>query len=252
MDFIHLLTINSLLVAIRLFGMIMVTPFFNSVTIPAKVKLIFVLLLTFIITPQVSVSSHTDVFGIQTYLQVLTQFAIGASMGFILQLAMQIVTAAGQILAIQCGLGYATLMDPNTNDTLPIISQFYFMLALFIFVEVDGHLALISMLFTSFKVFPLDSAFPVHNIEKMILMGGQIFSGGVTIALSGIISLLIINLTFSVMSRSAPQLNIMSIGFILILLLGLTVIAINIPSIINHSMDIVDNGLSFVRDFMEN
>jgi flagellar biosynthetic protein FliR len=50
------------------------------------------------------------------------------------------------------------------------------------------------------------------------------FAGGVLVALPAVMALLVVNLTFGVMSRSAPQLNVFSLGFPFTMMFGLVII----------------------------
>ncbi|MGL4931534.1 MAG: flagellar biosynthetic protein FliR, partial [Plesiomonas sp.] len=50
---------------------------------------------------------------------------------------------------------------------------------------------------------------------------GTLFLGAVSMSLSAIISLLTVNIAMGIMNRAAPQLNVYSLGFGIILLCGL-------------------------------
>ena len=55
-------------------------------------------------------------------------------------------------------------------------------------------------------------------------LGGWMFVGGVLLAVPAVASLLIVNLAFGVMNRSAPQLNVFALGFPFSLIFGLVII----------------------------
>ncbi|MBO0181247.1 flagellar biosynthetic protein FliR, partial [Vibrio parahaemolyticus] len=66
----------------------------------------------------------------------------------------------------------------------------------------------------SFKTLPIGSgSFNAVDFREMAGWLGIMFQTALSMSLSGIIALLTINLSFGVMTRAAPQLNIFSLGF---------------------------------------
>jgi len=103
------------------------------------------------------------------------------------------------------------------------------MLVTLTFIAMNGHLVLLEVLVTGFKQFPLGTGLPLNELAlEIVRMGGWMFVGGVLVALPAVISLLVVNLAFGVMSRSAPQLNIFSLGFPFSLLFGLLIVWVSI------------------------
>jgi flagellar biosynthetic protein FliR len=59
-----------------------------------------------------------------------------------------------------------------------------------------------------------------------------IFLGAINLALSMMVSLLMLNIALGVMTRSAPALNIIAVGFPAILLVGLLAFNVNITAMV--------------------
>jgi flagellar biosynthesis protein FliR len=146
-------------------------------------------------------------------------------LGFTTVVLFQVFTIAGQFIAMQMGLGFASMVDPTNGISVTIVSQFFLMLVSLTFVAMDGHLVLLSVLIEGFLRAPLGIDCGIPQLSWQIAsLGTWMFGGAVLIALPAVTSLLVVNLAFGVMTRAAPQLNVFSLGFPIALLIGLVII----------------------------
>jgi flagellar biosynthetic protein FliR len=148
----------------------------------------------------------------------------------------------GYVIGQTMGLGFAQMNDPANGITVPVISQFYTILATLTFLVLNGHLVMIDVLASSFEIIPITDYTQLSNgLWKLILWSGWVFTGAVLIALPAVGALLLVNIAFGVMMRAAPQLNIFTIGFPISLMLGLLFIMFTLPVFSNQFIDILDN-----------
>jgi flagellar biosynthesis protein FliR len=77
------------------------------------------------------------------------------------------------------------------------------------------------------------TGFGTADLWQVVTWGGTLFSGALSIALPGITALLIVNLAFGMVSRAAPSLNLMSVGFPVILVFGLVVLVVSVPQLLS-------------------
>lgn len=138
---------------------------------------------------------------------------IGISMGLVTQFVTQTFVLLGQILGMQSSLGFASMVDPANGQNTPVLGQFYMFLAVMLFLATDGHLTMLNMVVLSFKTLPIGESM-LRPVDYYQLAGwfGHMFKAGLNMALAGIIALLTVNLSFGVMTRAAPQLNIFSLA----------------------------------------
>ena len=163
------------------------------------------------------------------------QIVIGVALGLLSLLFLQTFVLGGQIIAMQIGLGFASMVDPTNGQQVPVIAQFFLMLASLIFLALDGHLLMIQMVVASFDSVPVAMTGLNADAFRMIAdWGSSMFSAALTAMLSGIIALLLINLSFGVMTRAAPQLNIFAIGFPITMVSGLIVLWLTLGGFIFH------------------
>jgi flagellar biosynthetic protein FliR len=153
-------------------------------------------------------------------------------MGLALQLVFAMFVVGGQIMAFQMGLGFASMVDPSSGTQVPVISQFYVILLTLVFLALDGHLVMIDVIADSFRTLPIGTeGLTSDNFWALAMWGGNMYAGAVQIALPAIAALLMINLTFGIVTRSAPQFNIFAIGFPITLVAGFFIMMVTLPAI---------------------
>lgn len=207
----------------------------SAKTLPPPVRALLTLFLTVLIMPVVPPVVVDEVFSVGTFVLVIQQLLIGVAIGFISMMVLNTFVLAGQIVAMQTGLGFASIVDPVNGINVPAVGQFYLILATLLFWAFDGHLAMIRMIVLSFEAFPIGAGwFSPEQFQSIALFGGWMFVAAVTLSLAPIVSLLIVNLAFGVMTKAAPQLNIFSIGFSIAQIMGLVIIWLTLGNFGHH------------------
>ena len=142
------------------------------------------------------------------------QILIGVMLGFVLQLFFQVFIVSGQLLAMQMGLGFASMIDPANGVSVPVIGQFFNMLVILLFFAMNGHLVVLEILTESFVTLPIGGwLVGTNHFWEVAGKLGWVLGAGLLLVLPAITALLVVNLAFGLMTRAAPQLNIFSIGF---------------------------------------
>jgi flagellar biosynthetic protein FliR len=224
---------NFLWPLFRIGALVSVAPVFGARSIPVRVKVLFSLVLTLVLMPILPASPSVDPLSAQAVLITVNQVLIGAAMGLALQLIFAMFVVGGQIIAFQMGLGFASMVDPNSGTQVPVIGQFYVILLTLLFFSLDGHLVFVDVLAGSFKTLPIGmDGLSRDGLWTLANWGSQMYAGAVQIALPAIASLLLINLTFGVVTRSAPQFNIFAVGFPITMVAGFFIILATLPTIL--------------------
>ena len=204
-------------------------------TIPTPVRTLLAAFLTLMIVPIVPSVPIDDLVNLGTFLECIKQLIIGIGIGFISMMVLNTFVLAGQIVAMQTGLGFASIVDPVNGINVPSIGQFYLILATLLFWLFDGHLIMLQMIVLSFQAFPIaDAWWGPEQFREIAHWAGWMFVSAVTMSLAPIVSLLIVNLAFGVMTKAAPQLNIFSLGFSIAQITGLAVILLTLGNQVYH------------------
>lgn len=217
----------------RVSALLMVAPVFGSQIVPRRIRLMTALALTWAILPFAPPMPAVEPLSPTGLLVTAQQVLIGLSMGFILRLVFGALDLGGQVIAMQMGLSFASLADPQNGLQSPLLSQLYALLGTLIFLALNGHLLLIRLLVDSFTVLPVAPTGADRDwLWVLVTWANQMFAGAVLVALPAITSLLVVNLAFGVMVRAAPQLNIFAVGFPITLVLGLLIILYSLPTLL--------------------
>ncbi len=213
---------------VRIGAFLMEMPLVGGSFVPAKVRLMLAMALTIVITPVVPPVQAPDVLSVAGLVTVVQEVAIGVALGFLVQLVFDAIALGGQVIGMSMGLGFAVFLDRARGVNIPVLGQLFMLLGMLVFLSLDGHLALISLLAQSFKAWPIASgAFNTTILGELLAWSGQVFVLAMKIALPAITAILVVNLSFGVMSRAAPTLNLFAVGFPVTMLLGFAVIFLN-------------------------
>jgi flagellar biosynthetic protein FliR len=222
-------------------------PVLGTRLVPMRVRLVLAAALAAVIAPLVPAVPAVDPLSPAAVALLVQQILIGVAMGFALQLAFGAFVHAGQVIAMQMGLGFASLVDPQNGVVVPVLSQFYLILATLFFFGLDGHHVLIEVLSESFRILPIaPQGLSARALWELATAGGLLFAGALRIALPIVLALLAANLVFGVMMRAAPQLNVFVLGFPLSLLFGFVLMLMTLPGIAPQFDQLLAGGFELI------
>lgn len=216
----------------RILACLSVVPLFSHPSIPKRIKLAIGFVITLAIVPAIQVPA-IEVISWQGLLSLLAQALIGISMGFVMRLMFTAVEMAGFMMGMSMGLGFASFYDPQAQGQSIAISQFLTMLALLVFMSLDGHLIVVAVMLQSFETMPILLQHWQLNAQAIALLGGHIFSQGLLLALPVVASLLITNMALGILTKAAPQFNIFGIGFPITISVGMVMTLLSLPSLVS-------------------
>jgi len=230
----------------RVSALIMTMIGFSSKTIPAKIKLGLCVLFTIAIMPAIPPTQVGTLFSFATVFLLLEQMLVGLMIGFVTIMVVNTFTLAGQVIAMQTGLGFASLVDPASGMNVPAVGQFFLILSTLLFWTMDGHLTYLQFIVASFDLIPIPSTGLDSSIFKEIVeWGGWMFATALSLALAPVTAMLLINFSFGIMTRAAPQLNIFAIGFPITMCTGLLIMWLTLGNFYTHFLIQWERALSF-------
>lgn len=216
----------------RIGGVFTSAPVLGDRSAPARVRLMLALALTLIVMPLMPDQPLLAAFSADWWLRMFTEILLGIMMGFVLKLVFEAVVLGGELIGNSMGLGFARMADPLRGTDVPVVGQFLHLMAALLFIALGGHLQLIELLVGSFKAVPdAGAVLQATQFKSMAELGITMFSGAMLFALPMLAALLLVNLAFGMMSRSAPTLNGMSVGFPLALAVGLVLLRVDLQSL---------------------
>lgn len=231
----------------RISGLVISAPFFSSNLISSRIKLLFIFMVSwscsFLVPPELTLSNFNSLYCVY----IIQELVVGILMGFILQLVFQIFILSGQIISMQSGLGFAVMVDPASQASVPFVSQYFSMMITLMFLSLNGHIAILDTLFGSFSTMPIGKVLiPNNTVWGIMDFSGWMFKEAVLVSIPAIFSLLVVSLAFGIITRVAPQLNLFSMGFPITLLFAILLIKVCLSSVGNRMIESLELGMSFI------
>ena len=203
---------------------VMLAPGIGGRQIPPMIKIGLTVFLALGLVPAVQVPAS---FGTSSLLMVvLHEVAVGLALAFVLQALIAGAEFAGHLSSYQIGFSYGATIDPTSGVRSTMLVSLYGMLATLAFFAVNGHHALLRALSQSYAGVPMGAG----QVSDSLLVSvrdilGMVFVVGLRLAAPVLIVLVIVELAIGLISRSAPSLTFMVIGYPIRTVLGLFVVA---------------------------
>lgn len=230
----------------RLSAFFLAAPLFPQVASNVRVRIIYALVLCILVlpfVPDINAPATAD-FPKPNVILVINEILIGVSMGLILQFVLAAVVVAGEQISLSLGIGFAQSFDPTIGST-PVLSQFFNVLALLIFLTTGGHVLVVGMLVESIRVLPPGS-FSVLDIEQLLQFSAIVFSGAALLAAPLLLALLAVNVGVGALSRATPSLNVFAVGFAIALLVGFVLLFVLLPAMTERIVDLWEQAERYV------
>jgi flagellar biosynthesis protein FliR len=216
---------NFALVLARVAGLMVLAPLLGMASVPIRIKAFIALILAMAVFPLVPGTIAAPAHLLDVVVGVAFESLIGVVMGFALMLIFSGAQIGAELISHQMGWSLAQLIDPTTEISFDVLSQFYNLLATLIFVILNGHLILIRSLAWTFQTIPLMGAsFNTGTMDFLVGVLGSSFQLGIRVAGPGLTAIFLATLAMGFVSRTMPQLNILAIGFPINITLALLVL----------------------------
>ncbi len=213
----------------RIAAFFQLAPIFGTQIVPLRIRLLCAVAVSILVIPMLPVGPQFEGITINAMFITTQQIIIGLAMAMVMQFLFQVFMLGGQLIAMQTGLGMSQMVDPTSGVSVAVVGQFYLILSTLLFVSMNGHILMIELLVESFRTIPVaEVGLPTAAIWKLVTSPSWVFSSALLLSLPPITAILIINITFGVITKAAPQMNIFSIGFPATLLLGLLVMWVSL------------------------
>ncbi|WP_148253892.1 flagellar biosynthetic protein FliR [Aidingimonas lacisalsi] len=236
----------------RITAFFMASPLWGHSSVPNQVKIGLGALLAVVVAPTLPPMPDIPVMSWAGLGVMVEQVLIGISLGIVTRVMFAAVQAAGEFIGLQMGLAFATFFSPDTGANSMVLSRIFYMIALLMFLALNGHLIVIEILATTFDTLPIGlGRFNAGGFEMLARFGSTIFLSGMLLALPLVGSLLIINLSLGILNRAAPQLTIFSIGFPMSLITGIILLMVLMTDYQRFLERLFTETLFFMQDMLD-
>jgi len=259
-----------LLIAVRAFAMIQTAPILSSEAIPMTAKFALAGLAAFAVIPTAEIfmegnspagfvslpgGETTDLryepFSFRFAILLVGEGIIGIIIGFYLTVIFATFSTAGQFFSLQMGFGASETFDPVAQVENPLMGQYFNLVSMLIFVTIGGfHTLFLGGFWRSVQ--SINIIYLVEGREPVVTMMAsglsRLFMDAIVISLPILGTLFLTSLTTGLISKAAPQVNILSEGFPISILTAFVLIFAALPFMVEAFTRVIESGFGNIQN----
>jgi flagellar biosynthetic protein FliR len=224
--------IPYVLVFARLSGIFLTAPLLSGVAMPFRIKALLALMLAGAVYPFVphtaAIPPDTDLFGLAPLF--LAETVIGFTIGMVAAVPGLCMEASGVLMGQSVGFGLARVYNPEADFEVDILGQLLFYIAAGAFIACGGLESLFRTLLITFENVPVGAFTP--GSSPLELFVGTLASGmqlAIRVAFPVLALVLLIVVVLGLLTKTIPQINVMTVGFTMKILAALGIVTVSLP-----------------------
>jgi flagellar biosynthetic protein FliR len=243
-----------LLIAARALMMIETAPLLSSDAIPQVAKIALAGFAAYAVFPQAAASAvgiwHLEPYGLNFVFLLVGEGLIGLIIGFFMTIIFAAFSTAGQFFSLQMGFGASETFDPLSQIENPLLGQYLNLVAMLVFLSLGGfHELFLGGFWRSVETINIVSL--VEGREQtlgMFLSGlSRLFLDAMIISLPILGTLFLTSLATGLISKAAPQINILSEGFPISITVAFVLLFATLPAMVEAFGRVIDAGFSTIE-----
>ena len=250
-----------LLIFARCMALVLTLPLFSTRAVSRIAKVAFAGYMAFFLLGSADLSAYktflgTDgAFSLYFIMLVIGEAFIGVIIGFYITIIFAAFSTAGQFTAFQMGFSAASTYDAMAQVENPLMGQFFNFIAMLVFMQNQWFQRLfLGGLTSSFKTLTAISVASCQNTLVTFMLKGlsKLFADALIIALPIMGTLMLITICTGLLSKAAPQMNLLSEGFPIMILTAFLLIMLMLPSITDFFVRSFAGGFKTLEDLFLN
>lgn len=245
--------IGFALMLLRLSAFVVAWPIFGVDLVPAPVKILLALVLGLCVFPTLQVQwSQFDVSSTNLIWMAVRETFLGVALGFLARMFLMAIQIAGDLISLSIGLSGAQIFNPSMGAQATPLDQLLFALTALIYLSINGHHLFLSAVVDTFRIIPIGPGL----LSSHALMGigdlvQEIISIGIRMSAPVVIAILIVNLVMGVLGKTVPQINVLITSLAVNVMVGLFVLFLAVPLMVNQMPEILETSAAQVFRIMK-
>ncbi|MDR2481494.1 MAG: flagellar biosynthetic protein FliR [Spirochaetaceae bacterium] len=248
-----------MLLAVRALAMIEVAPIISSDSVPQVAKIALAGFTAFAVFPDAAGRAlwtalpgiNTGPFGLEFLLLILGEGIIGIILGFLITIIFAAFSTAGQFFSLQMGFSISETFDPLSQIENPLMGQFLNLIAMLTFLVIGGFRGLfLTGFWHSVQSFNVIKLIEGREYLTAVMTGGlsRLFLDAIMISMPILGALFLTSLATGLISKTAPQINILTEGFPISIGVTFVLIMAIMPFMVEAFANILDSGFTTLED----
>ncbi len=240
-----------LLVVLRLSGLFIIAPVFSHESIPTMIKVGVLLSVSLLLVPTISIAtvplmeSHWQLAGLAA-----KEVLVGVIIGLVFRLLFMGAKTAGSMVGYQIGFALVSMPDVEEGGQITILGSFWYLVALLIFLSINGHHLVLAACVDSYQAIPPGLvSLSASAGELIIKYSAYVFIIALKMAAPVMITLFLTDVALGTIAKTIPTMNVFFVGFPVKIGVGLMVIALSLPMFsyaLQRGMSYLDGELRLV------
>ncbi len=248
---------SFLLVAARCVALIMTVPLLSTRAVSRVAKIALAGYIAFLAYPiafkdlwqleqyRAAQGLFTGAFTLEYIMLLIGEVMIGVISGFYVSIIFAAFSSAGQFFTFQMGFGASEVYDSLSQIENPLMGQYLNLIAMIVFIQVKGFQNL--FLGGIFRSFGTINAFSLvahrdHFLSFMLTSLSSLFFDAMMIALPMVGTLFLVTVTMGILSKAAPQMNLLSEGLPLTIITAFFLLTILLPHMVDFFIQSFDRA----------
>lgn len=228
---------------LRIGAFLIASPAFGGRYCPIPVRIVAAICLTLPVLGQADLPGADALARLSVVPVVMAELALGLTAGLVLTILFGAAAIAGDRIANAAGLGFAMQVDPSIGGQSPVVAQIFSLAMVMVFITTDSHLIALRIVLDSYQTMPPGQVPDLNTLAAAgVTAGTAMFALSATLMLPVVAGLLVLNLGVGIITRSAPQLNLFSVGFPLAIIAALVLLWLTVPQVTTGMSGIAQVG----------
>lgn len=215
----------------RMTGLFLSAPIFANRQMPVRVKVLVIILLSGTMAYYVPVNYAVHYSTPAFFMAALAlEILVGYTIGLVTYVCFAAIQLAGQIMDMQMGFAIVNVVDPHSGTQIPLMGNFNNLVALLIYLCINGHHYLLQAVVQSYQVIPVMGAHLSRDFMELIFeITIYMFVIAVKISAPVVIAILTTDIAMGFVARTVPQMNVFIVGIPLKIFMGLVALIVMLP-----------------------
>ena len=192
-----------------------------------------------------------ELFSLSFIFLIAGEAVIGIIIGFFITIIFAAFSTAGQFFSLPMGFTAAETLDPLSQTENPLMGQYLNLVAMMVFLSMNGFKELfLGGFWRSVQTINITSlAAGRENVTGMLVSGlSRLFLDAMIISLPILGTLFLITLSTGLISKAAPQINILTEGFPISITVAFMLILTTLPFMVEAFSRVIDSGFGVLQN----
>ena len=226
------------LVFLRTGAFFMGIPLFAGRMLPMKIKTAFGLILALLINPLIPANLELATTFAGVILLALNEVCIGLLLAMTVRMIFFAVELAGYLISYEIGLMASNSVNPLLGSSDATITTLLYYFSLLVFFVVGIHYDVLKAFIMSFEILPIGNFFLSTNpMREFVREVSRVFVIGTLMAAPFIALNFLVNVSFAVLGKAVPKMNVFMTSFSVRILGGLVLLVSSLLLLTSYILD---------------